>query len=185
MWIEEMLTQVFRPPPQLGPDQVYERVLKLSPVDEEERKFCDTVNATMPIWRSMTEEEKEAALNQCTELPEYATLSDAQKEALGDLTCVYNHCAAIELFERKAAAAARLPHNRLKRYLSDTFRSLLSCTSPSAEAPAAPDGPLEEEEEEELSPTDTHVHTERSVRCRKQQSKPADSSSERALLPAR
>ncbi|CEM18554.1 unnamed protein product [Vitrella brassicaformis CCMP3155] len=178
-----MLTQIRPPQPQLEPDQLCERVLKLSPVDEEETKICDTVNATMPIWRSMTEEEKEAVLEQFREFPEYATLSDAQKEALGDLAAVYNSCAAIELLERKAAAAARLPHNRLIRYLSDTFRSLLSCTSPSAEAPAAPDGPLEEEEE--LSPTDTHVHTERSVRCRRQQSKPDDSSSRRPLLPAR
>ncbi|CEM02288.1 unnamed protein product [Vitrella brassicaformis CCMP3155] len=70
-----MLTQMFRPPPQpqLGPDQLCERVLKLRPVDEEGRKLCDTVNATMPIWRSMTEEEKEAVLKQFREFPEYAS----------------------------------------------------------------------------------------------------------------
>ncbi|CEM32352.1 unnamed protein product [Vitrella brassicaformis CCMP3155] len=74
MWIEKVLT-MFRPPPQpqLGPDQVYERVHNIRPVDEGERKFCDTVNATLPIWRSMTEEEKEAVLKQCTEFPERAS----------------------------------------------------------------------------------------------------------------
>ncbi|CEM32354.1 unnamed protein product [Vitrella brassicaformis CCMP3155] len=84
-----------------------------------------------------------------------AALSDAQKVALDDLAVVYHSCAAVELLEREAAAAARLPHNRLKRYLSDTFRSVLSCISPSAEVPAATDGPLDDEE---LSPP-THTCT--------------------------